>query len=910
VGSFILLLAFANLGVVLVFHTDNLQTLRTAHILLAALLPAIFPAILTASLVVLRGEWFIGRRRWLLYALLSVLSVSIVMTAFDLLFNTNLYFTGFKPSQFSGSMIPLQNLATGPLGWPVILINLYIMPIFTLLPLSYFAFVDRGIPRQRRNLARLLLLVQMLAILALYFLPNVILSGIEILVVTSFYIVLYAYLAFAQLISERRSQTGRLQPRLTALVLVVTLPTFFVLALSINELTQQSLAENAGFRLEQSANATASTLRQWLDLNYRVLQTLALQPIVQNMDAENQPDLFKSMQENFSYMSSISTTNAFGETVARSDGGEPTNYHNELWFQNALRGVPISLQTQTNPRTGFPELVVSTAIRNQEGAITGTVLFTTPLESLNQQIASQTIGATGFVYVVDERGYLVSHPGLSSGEVNVNEFAFVTPVDFARRQGSGIVNYTDQSGESWLAYSLPLENNWVIVAQQQESEVLQTARAARNFAFSMIGVSSLVILLLTWATMRQAFEPFKSLTGTAQAIARGDLRRVAPIESEDEFGTLARSFNSMTAQLVELIDNLERRVQERTQDLERRTAQLKAATEVGRAVAMLHDLDRLLSIVTRLISESFGFYHVGIFLLDEKSEYAVLRAANSAGGQKMLARGHRLLVGEQGIVGYCTQRREPRIALNVRDDSNHYVNPDLPETRSEMALPLIVGGKLLGALDVQSKEQNAFSQQDLETLQVLADQVAIAISNANLVVQTRQLLEAERRAYRNITRMNWQDFIHSEPVLGYLRDRDGLVPLDLPAGFTTHSTDLERDLDGSDPQILLTPIKVRGETIGVLRSRKPDDAGTWTTKEIDTLANLCDQIGITLESARLFEETQIKAETERLLGEITGHIRETLDVDYVLKTAAQDLVKTLDLSEVEIRLEAQRQRRV
>lgn len=910
VGIFIFLLAFANLGIVLVFHTEDLQTLRLAHILLAAVLPTLFPAILIASLLILRGEWFVGRRRGFVYVQLLVMSLSVLLTVFDLLFETNLYFTGFKPVLYTGSMIPLRMLATGPLGWPVIVINLYITPIFTLLPLGQIAFFDRGLPRQRRKLARLLLLVQVLAILAFYLLPFIFVPGVEILVVTSLYILLYAYLAFAQLISERRSQTGRLQPRLTALVLVVTLPTFIVMTLSINELTQQSLAENAGLRLEQSANSTASALQQWLDLNRRALQTLSLQPIVQNMDVEAQPGLLNSMQENFSYMELISTTNAFGENVGRSDGGTPQNYRTALWFQNALRGAPISYQTQSNPGTGSPELVVATAIRNREGAITGTVMFTTPLKILNQQIANQTIGDTGFVYVVDDRGYLVSHPGLETGEVGLNEFAFVAPVDFARRQGNGIMNFTDQDGDGWLAYTLPLENNWVIVAQQQESEVLQTAHAARNFAFGMVGVSSLVLLFLTWATMRQAFEPFKSLTSTAQAIARGDLRRVAPIESEDEFGTLARSFNSMTAQLVELIDNLENRVQERTHDLERRTAQLQAATEVGRAVAMLHDIDRLLSIVTRLIGESFGFYHVGIFLLDEKGEYAVLRAANSDGGQKMLSREHRLRVGEQGIVGYCTQRREPRIALNVSEDSNHFVNPDLPETRSEMALPLIVGGKLLGALDVQSEQPNAFSQQDLETLQVLADQVAIAISNANLVAQSRELLEAERRAYRNITRMNWQDFIRTEPVLGYLRRRDGLMTLDRPAEISMQPTTGDATPDSSDPQLLLTPIKVRGETIGILRSRKPDSAGAWTPLEKDTLTNLCDQLGITLESARLFEETQIRAETERLLGQITGHIRETLDVDYVLKTTAQDLVKTLNLSEVEIRLESQPKSRV
>ena len=122
------------------------------------------------------------------------------------------------------------------------------------------------------------------------------------------------------------------------------------------------------------------------------------------------------------------------------------------------------------------------------------------------------------------------------------------------------------------------------------------------------------------------------------------------------------------------------------------------------------------------MSERFGYYHTGIFLNNETGQYAILQATNSAGGKKMLDREHRLEIGENSIVGYVAQNSRPRIALDVGLDAVYFNNPDLPGTRSEMALPLVVGGQILGALDVQSTESQAFSEEDSSTLQILAEQ--------------------------------------------------------------------------------------------------------------------------------------------------------------------------------------------
>ena len=177
---------------------------------------------------------------------------------------------------------------------------------------------------------------------------------------------------------------------------------------------------------------------------------------------------------------------------------------------------------------------------------------------------------------------------------------------------------------------------------------------------------------------------------------------------------------------------LEQRVEERTAGLTQKTEQLRATSYIARKTAEVQELAALLDTVARLVTDQFGFYHTGIFLLNETGNQAVLQAASSEGGQRMIERGHSLSVGSQGLVGYVAAQKKPRIALDVGADAIFFNNPDLPMTRSEVALPLVVRNKVLGVLDIQSDKPQAFSADDIDVLQTLADQIAIAIENARL----------------------------------------------------------------------------------------------------------------------------------------------------------------------------------
>ncbi len=303
---------------------------------------------------------------------------------------------------------------------------------------------------------------------------------------------------------------------------------------------------------------------------------------------------------------------------------------------------------------------------------------------------------------------------------------------------------------------------------------------------------------------------------------------------------------------------LEQQVAQRTADLARHTSQLEAAATVAREAAEIRDLDTLLNETVRLISERFGFYHAGIFLVDEAGEYAVLRAASSEGGKRMLARGHRLAVGKVGIVGTVAGTGKPRIALDVGADAVFFSNPDLPYTRSEMALPLKVGERVIGVLDVQSVEPSAFTNEDVAVLQTMADQIALAIENARLLSEVQDRLREVEALSREYARREWGRMVSERPGWGYVYDGVEVKPK-------------ERASDSPEVVSALTiPMQLAsGETIGRVALAPPDRP--FTDEEVALAQTVAEQAALALESARLFRETQrALRETEVLYRAIQG----------------------------------------
>lgn len=357
-------------------------------------------------------------------------------------------------------------------------------------------------------------------------------------------------------------------------------------------------------------------------------------------------------------------------------------------------------------------------------------------------------------------------------------------------------------------------------------------------------------------------------------------------------------------ELNTLNQDLEKRVNDRTLEVERRSSYIEAATEIGHAATSIYRLEELLPKVVDLITEKFGFYQAGIFTLDERNEFAELKAASSEGGKRMLARSHRLKVGEQGLVGYVTSTGQARIALDVGEDAVHFNTPELPKTRSEIALPLYYGGRIFGALDVQSTEAGAFSEEDISALSVLADQVSMAINNALLFEELQTSLEAERKAFSEVSQVAWQDFMRQSGSWGYRYRNARISPTDTAWPQDMRQAVAKQEIVHANPErpTLSIPIKVSGSPIGAIRVSKDYGMIEWTDDETDLLQVITDRLGEALESARLFQATQQQAVQEQLSSEISSQLRQTLDIDTVLKTAAKQLGDAFNAKEVVIRM--------
>jgi len=291
---------------------------------------------------------------------------------------------------------------------------------------------------------------------------------------------------------------------------------------------------------------------------------------------------------------------------------------------------------------------------------------------------------------------------------------------------SGTLSYSSLAGEPVLgAYEWIPEWGLGVVAELPQSDVYADLNSLAPFSIGLIVIAALVSVVVVVFITNRMLRPLGTLSQLAERISHGDWAYRAPEDRNDELGALATGFNRMADDLSGMYQSLEARVEARTQ-------QIRTAAAVARAVVSIPVLDDLMRRAVELIRDRFGYYHVSIFMLDDEGKNAVLRESTGDVGSALKARGHRLAVGSQSTIGWVTANNEPRVASDVRTDPVHFKNELLPETRSEAAVPLQVGGTVLGALDVQSTKPGAFSAEDIEVLQTLADQLSAAIQNARL----------------------------------------------------------------------------------------------------------------------------------------------------------------------------------
>jgi GAF domain-containing protein len=367
--------------------------------------------------------------------------------------------------------------------------------------------------------------------------------------------------------------------------------------------------------------------------------------------------------------------------------------------------------------------------------------------------------------------------------------------------------------------------------------------------------------------------------------------------------------------------SLEERVADRTRELEERSRQWQAATEVNQVVTSILDVEEMIWQVAELVQERFDLYHVGLMLLDSTGEWAVYRAGSGQLGRALWEEGFRLKVGSDSMVGWCTANAQTRISQDTGTDPMHAPHELVSQTRSEVALPLTVRGQVLGALSAQSDRTGAFDPSTVAVLQTMADQVAVALDNARLYEDSQQALEATQRAYDQLSRQAWTELLSTHPKPGYSLVGQAVVPVEgawqpemleaVRAGEPVVQV-VEPSSPGRSGQdswgktaagsALALPLKVRSDVIGVLSLHKDSDDEGWTPAEIELVQRLVEQVSTTLESARLFQETQRRAAREQAIRRITERMRGAVDVETILQNTVAELARALRVPRAYVRL--------
>jgi putative methionine-R-sulfoxide reductase with GAF domain len=597
-----------------------------------------------------------------------------------------------------------------------------------------------------------------------------------------------------------------------------------------------------------------------------------------------------------------------------------------VWFSGSLPEENPDRTTWWTPvyidATGLGAVTTAASpVYNQAGVLVGVVGLDVSLDEMKTEIEAVRVLESGYSFLIDKEGKAIALPergfldimGYLPGEdfagtdLTTTLTGFSPIIDRMTAGESGFGNVVVAGKELFIAYA-PLESTgWsqgsVVPAEDVvravtllENELQSTTR---SLVMQRILPASVIILFLVllvgWVVTYRLSKPIQQLASAALKIRGGNWDIEVPVGGKDEIGVLALAFKDMAERMHEVFAQLEQRVTERTRDLERRSNQIQVAAEVARDAAASQELDILLNRAVNLVRDRFGFYHAGIFLLDEHREYAVLRAATGEAGQIMLDRGHKLKVGQEGIVGFVSGTNQPRISLDVGEDAVHFKNPVLPETRSEMGLPLRAGETVIGVLDVQSKQEAAFDQDDITILQTLADQLAVAIQNARLLQEAQENLQQLQVLYGRYNLDAWESLESARNVIGYQLDQAGLHPVTKRLNGGNGKTDDQADL----PPIR-QPLEVRGRAIGFLEVWPGQKEAS--SEETEFIEAISERISLALESARIFEETRSLAFREETLNQMVARFNQSLDFNTLMDTALTQLWQMPNVSEISIHI--------
>ena len=395
----------------------------------------------------------------------------------------------------------------------------------------------------------------------------------------------------------------------------------------------------------------------------------------------------------------------------------------------------------------------------------------------------------------------------------------------------------------------------------------------QSFQIQSMIISTLALILgavLAFFISRTVSVPLKELISTFKAIEAGDLSKRAHVTATDEIAEVTMHFNSMVASIEELRGTLEKQVEERTR-------LLKATNDLAKVSSSILDPDELLAKIINMFTDQFNYYYAAIYIIDPGEKWAELKEATGEAGKVLKQNHHRLELTGKSMVSASIREKSPRISQNTSDEKQRIENPLLPYTRSEIALPLVAGDRVLGALNVQSTKTADFGLEVIETMQNMAGQVAIALENARLFQETQLRINEMRTIQQQYLIEGWGSLSMRKNELEYSIG----------------------EINDANTQKFTSAISLRDQIIGHIAV---EGTGDWTTEQKNLIDAVATQAAIALENARLVNESRQIATRERMLAEINSKIWASTTIDGVLQTAVKELGRRLDASSATIEL--------
>ena len=736
-------------------------------------------------------------------------------------------------------------------------------------------------------------------------------------------------------------------------VLLAVLPVVIAVFITLNRTNAQA-REQVVNQLESIAELKSDEISRWLDDSelaisfflsvpiYNRLLALAASPspdkeeqdilnsILREAVNTRNPDLEDSLHflELFVY-------NAEGQVIAASNPAQIDKVvTRQPYFAKSLAGNYIQPPYYA---IGSAELtmLVTHLLVDQSGQTIGVLVARLDMSSLGRLMTERTgLSESGETYLVSlENNYLVTPSRFESEGYILTRAYHSEGIDLAlnRENGSGTyLNYRDPPVPVIGVYRWIPELDAGLVAELEEAEALSAFEQSRNFSIGVAAMAALLAVLVGFYSATRISRPIAMLTQVASRITGGDLDQRVEIVERNEMGVLATAFNTMTGQLQELISSLEERVAARTHRLE-------IAASLGERLSAILNLEELLAEVVNRVKESFNYYHAHIYLLDDKRERLVMVEGAGEAGAKMKAQGHSIpLAASTSLVARAARTGRIVRVDNVREAMDWLPNPLLPNTYSEMAVPIILEGQVVGVLDVQQDKIGSLDEGDENLLRSVANQVAVAIRNARLfdevqsalteaqTLQQRFLEQAWDRtkvARRSIGRVQFslgesktldetmtaearrQALTYKEPTLVTLNgsqlesekvkapSSQGVIAQESNTG---ESTQVPSHASPNTHHALVTPIMLRQTPIGNLQLHDIDPEREWSEGELTLITAVIDQVAQIAENLRLLDESQERASREQLVSQVSDKLRRASDIETLMKIAVAELSQVLN----------------